>query len=277
MACASLCLRIRAGFHHAIMGLWLVLQPEIQLIRGLCLCAGLLTPSGGRVTTIHALLSKKGWMSRMRMSHKGGALSAAAAIAVLLAVAGACIFANWFGMLPNGASFNLNASLSGVGSQPTNPPQYGPQAGTVNAILTSPDNVRLQIVTVQRSPTRWLFHIHAHNNSIQRVTVWGSADHYFMLSGMVPAGTPVTASQMFLKLSSLSQADLASHAALPSAVNGKADIDGWLAADLSHFPYPPDGFLYYVYGTVTTPACADLQDKSTCHPSTGYRTLVWRL
>jgi hypothetical protein len=213
----------------------------------------------------------------MRVRHKDKVISAAATVAALLTVVGACVVASWLGVAPNGTPFGQNLSLSGVGSQPTNPPRYGAQDGGLNAILTSPDNVRLQVVTVQCGPTHWLFHIHAHNNAIQRVTVWGSADHYFMLSGAVPAGTPVTASQMFLKLATPAQADLALHAALPTAVGGGADVDGWLVADLSHFPYPSDGFLYYVYGTVTTPACANIFDKSTCHQSTGYRTLVWKL
>ena len=213
----------------------------------------------------------------MRIRPNDRMISTAATVAVLLTIVGACAVASWLGALPKGAPFSQSASLSGVGSQPTNPPQYGPQAGAMSAILTSPDNVRLQVVAVQRGQTRWLFHIHAHNNATQRVTIWGSADHYFMLSGVVPAGTPVTASQMFLKLAAPTQADLASHAALPAMVGSKADIDGWLVADLSHSPYPSDGFLYYVYGTVTTPACANIFDKSTCHQSTGYRTLVWKL
>ena len=213
----------------------------------------------------------------MRVRHKDKVISAAVTIAVLLTLVGACVVVSWLGVAPNGTPFGQNLSLSGVGSQPTHSPQYGPQAGTVNDILTSPDNVRLQIVAVERGPTRWLFHIHAHNNTLQPATIWGSADHYFMLSGVVPAGTPVTASQMFLTLAAPAQPDLASHAALPAAVNGGAETDGWLSADLSHFPYPTDGFLYYVYGTVTTPACDNLSDTSTCHPSTGYRTLVWKL
>lgn len=213
----------------------------------------------------------------MRIRHTDKAIAAVATIAILLTVVGACVLANWLGVAPSTGLLNQKAS-SGVGSQATHPPIYGPQNGAMSAVLTSSDNVNLQIVKVQRGPTRWLFHIHAHNNTIQHVTIWGNgADHYFMLSGVVPAGTPATASQMFLRLTAPTQVDLAAHSALPSIVNGDGDVDGWLVADFSHFTYPTDGFLYYVYGTVTTTACANLTDRSTCHPSTGYRTLVWRL
>lgn len=217
-------------------------------------------------------------VNSMRIRHRDKVIFSVATGAILLTIVGACVVASWLGVTPNSAAFSQNAGLSGVGLQPTNPPQYGAQNGPLNAILTSPDNVRLQIVAVQRGSTRWLFHIHAHNNTIQRVIIWGNgSDHYFMLSGATTPGTPVTASQMFLPLTAPTQVDLAAHSALPSIVNGDGDVDGWLVADFSHFTYPTDGFLYYVYGTVTTTACANLTDRSTCHPSTGYRTLVWRL
>jgi hypothetical protein len=180
--------------------------------------------------------------------------------AVLLMGAGGLLAARWLGVPP------LH--------------HYGPESGPITAELISPENVRLRILTVERGATRWLFHIHAHNNTTQRVIVWGGgsdADHYFTLGGVGVAGTSYTGDQLFLRLTATTVADSAAHPALPPTVNGGSNIDGWLAADFSHFPYPSDGFLYYVYGTVTTTACASLTDRSTCHPSTGYRTMVWRL
>jgi len=169
---------------------------------------------------------------------------------------------------------------SALGGQYGPSPAYDSQYGQVSATLTSPDGVNYRIVAIERGATRWLFHIHAQNVSGKPATILGQ-EHYFMLSGQGTPGTPVTASQIFLKLVSpeqtgLSGAALVSRPALPTLVSGTSAGDGWLAADLTHFKYPPNALLY-VYGTVTTPACSNPQDQSTCHPDTGYRTLTWLL
>jgi hypothetical protein len=97
-----------------------------------------------------------------------------------------------------------------------------------------------------------------------------------MLGLKGPLGPPIPPSQLIVTLTPPGQADLAAHPALPAAVASGADNDGWLVADLTNVAYPPFQ-LFYVYGTVTAPACASLTDKSTCHPSVAWRTLVWTL
>lgn len=157
---------------------------------------------------------------------------------------------------------------------------YGAEYGAITDTLTSPDNVTFQIVAVQRGTNEWLFHIHAHNNGQQSISILDAAtNHYFMIGGKggIP-GTPITADQIFLKLTPLasSSADVAAHSSLAVTVASGADSDGWLVADLSNYKYAPFQLLY-VYGTVTAPACTNPQDQSTCHSSTGYRTIVWNL
>ncbi|GEM_PF-4466735 len=156
-----------------------------------------------------------------------------------------------------------------------------PQYGQISATLTSPEtNVTFHIVEIERSASLWFFHIHAHNSQHQSAMIIGR-DHYFVLTGAGTPGTPVTASQNFLTLvtpaqAGLAQSDLATHPALAATVQSGSDADGWLVANIAHFKYTPYSILY-VYGTVTTPACTNPQDKSTCHPATGYRALVWML
>lgn len=154
---------------------------------------------------------------------------------------------------------------------------YGAESGTINDTLISPDNVTFRIVSIQRSATKWMFHIHTHNNAGHSIAIVNAGTaHYFMLGGRGLPGTPYTASQMFVKLTPAGQADLAAHPTLPATVEVGADSDGWLVADLTNFHLTPYGLLY-VYGTVTAPACTNPLDQSTCHPSTGYRTLNWQL
>lgn len=157
---------------------------------------------------------------------------------------------------------------------------YGAEYGAITDRLTSPDNITFQIVAVQRGASKWLFHIHAHNNGQQSVSILDAAtSHYFMIGGKggIP-GTPIAADQIFLKLTPLasSSADPAKHPSLAATVASDADSDGWLVADLSNFKYTPFQLLY-VYGTVTAAACANPDDQSTCHSSTGYSTIVWNL
>ncbi len=154
---------------------------------------------------------------------------------------------------------------------------YGAESGALNAALISPDDVTLQIVDVQKSATKWIFHFQAHNNASQAVPILDAGtNHYFMLSLRGTPGTPYAASQLFIKLTAPVQADLAAHPALPTTVVSSADADGWLVADLTNIAYPPFQLLY-VYGTVTGTECADPKDQTTCHPVEGYRTLVWQL
>jgi hypothetical protein len=167
--------------------------------------------------------------------------------------------------------------LSGPVAQPTPIHHYGAESGAVSDTLISPDNVTLHIVEIQRGTTRWLFHIHAHNNAGLGVSILDAGtNHYFFLGLKGTPGVPITPSDITVTLTSPAAADVAAHPALPSAVAPGADVDGWLAADLTHTKYPPFQ-LFYVYGTVTAPACANPADQSTCHPSVGYRTLAWTL
>lgn len=206
---------------------------------------------------------------------RGSVLSVVAGIVVLAIAVFAALNQSWFisGSFVKTAGFNML-------SQATPIHHYGAEYGSITTALTSPDNVTFQIVTIQRGTSEWLFHIHAHNNGQQSVSILDAAtSHYFVLGGKggIP-GTPITADQIFLKLTPLSagRADLATHPSLAATIASGADADGWLVADLSNFKYTPFQLLY-VYGTVTAPACTNLDDQSTCHPSTGYRTIVWNL
>lgn len=161
--------------------------------------------------------------------------------------------------------------------QPTPIHHYGAESGAMSDTLISPDNVTFHIVEIQRGATRWLFHIHAHNNASLGVSILDAGtDHYFMLGLKGTPGVPLSASQITVTLTSPAAADVAAHPALPAAVAAGADVDGWPAADLTHVQYPPFQ-LFYVYGTVTAPACVNPADQSTCHPSVAWRTLVWTL
>lgn len=154
---------------------------------------------------------------------------------------------------------------------------YGSESGVITATLISPDNVSIQIVQIVKGPKEWLFHIHAHNNARAAVAILSPAtNHYFTLALKGIPGTPYTFSQLTVNLVPSARTDLAQHPELPSTVMPSADADGWLVAGLSHTPFSPVQ-LMYVYGTVTAPACANPGDQSTCHPSTGYRVLVWNL
>lgn len=97
-----------------------------------------------------------------------------------------------------------------------------------------------------------------------------------MLAGKGTPGTPYTFSQLSVKLTPAAQATLAAHPALSATLASGADGDGWLVANLANFKYTPYQ-LFYVYGTVSDMACATPSDQSTCHPDTGYSTLVWQL
>ncbi len=206
---------------------------------------------------------------------RGSVLSVVAGVVVLAVAVFVALNQSWFigGSLVKTAGFNMLAQATPIH-------HYGAESGSITTALTSPDNVTFQIVTIQRGTSEWLFHIHAHNNGKQSVSILDAAtSHYFMIGGKggIP-GTPISADQIFLKLTPLasSSAALATHPSLAAAVASSADSDGWLVADLSNYKYTPFQLLY-VYGTVTAPACTDPQDQSTCQSSTGYRTIVWNL
>lgn len=203
---------------------------------------------------------------------------------VLSIVAGILVFAVAIFVAVNQGWVFADSSLGTVGLNapplPTAIHHYGAEYGAITDTLTSPDNVTFHIVAVQRGTSEWLFHIHAHNNMGSSVSILDAAtSHYFMIGGKggIP-GTPITADQIFLKLTPLSasRADLAIHPSLAATVASGADSDGWLVADLSNYKYTPFQLLY-VYGTVTAPACTNPDDQSTCHSSTGYSTIVWNL
>jgi hypothetical protein len=202
-------------------------------------------------------------------------LSIVAGIAVLLVGGYLAVNRPWMA-----TDSSIKTAGPNIPSQATPIHHYGAEYGAITATLTSPDNVTFRIVAVQRGTNEWLFHIHAHNNGKQNASILdATTSHYFMIGGRggIP-GTPITADQIFLKLTPLasSRADVAAHPSLVATVASGADSDGWLVADLSNYKYTPFQLLY-VYGTVTTPACTNPQDQSTCHPSTGYRTIAWNL
>ncbi len=212
---------------------------------------------------------------RMSSMKRRSVLSIGAGIAVMAVAVVVAVNQGWVFADSSLGIVGLNAS-----PQPTPIHHYGAEYGAITDTLTSPDNVTLHIVAVQRGTSEWLFHIHAHNNTGSSVPILDAAtSHYFMIGGKggIP-GTPITADQIFLKLTPLasSSADLATHPSLAAAVASGADSDGWLVADLSNFKYTPFQLLY-VYGTVTAPACTNPDDQSTCQSSTGYRTIVWNL
>ena len=211
----------------------------------------------------------------MQSMKRKSVLSIVAGIVVLAVAVFAAVNQNWY----FSSSSLKTAGISGP-PQATPIHHYGAEYGAITAQLTSPDNVTFRIVAVQRGTNEWLFHIHVHNNGKQSVSILDAATHhYFMLGGKggIP-GTPITADQIFRMLTPLApeRADSAAHPLLAATVAPGADTDGWLVADLSNFTYTPFQLLY-VYGTVTAPACSNPQDQSTCHPSTGYRTIVWNL
>ena len=203
---------------------------------------------------------------------------------VLSIVAGVVVMAVAVVVAVNQGWVFADSSLGTVGlnARPQATPihHYGAEFGSITDALISPDNITFQIVAVQRGTSEWLFHIHAHNNGQQSISILDAAtSHYFMIGGKggIP-GTPITADQIFPKLTPLasSRADLAIHPSLAATVASGADSDGWLVADLSNYKYTPFQLLY-VYGTVTAPACTNPNDQSTCHSSTGYSTMVWNL
>lgn len=168
-------------------------------------------------------------------------------------------------------------TLGVSGAQSTPIHHYGPEAGNISDSLISPDNVTFQIVDIERHATNWLFHIHAHNNADLDTTILDTGtSHYFMLGLQGPAGQPIPPDQGEVILAAPAQTDALAHPALPAVVASNADVDGWLVADLTNAKYKPVQ-LFYVYGTVTANACTNPRDKSTCHTSTGWRTLVWTL
>jgi hypothetical protein len=175
----------------------------------------------------------------------------------------------------------LSQALSSLVATPIH--HYGAEAGPITATLISPDDVTLQVLSIQKEPTMWLFHIHAHNNAQGSVSILDAAtSHYFDLGLRGTVNKPYTWNELNITLTATStvaldsQAALAAYPALSATVAPGADSDGWLVANLATTTYPPFELLY-VYGTVTAPACTNPNDQSTCHPSTGYRTLVWRL
>lgn len=169
-------------------------------------------------------------------------------------------------------------NVTGSAPKPTPITHYGPEVGAITATLTSPDNVTIHIVAIQREPNEWLFHIQMRNNTGQKVAFLSSSSaHYFMVAGTSKPGVPASADQYFLKLTPPGPADTASHAALPALLAPHAQGDGWLVADLTNYAYGQPIALFYVYGTVPDTACASPTDPSSCHPDTGYRTLLWRL
>jgi hypothetical protein len=203
---------------------------------------------------------------------RGSVLSIVAGIVVLAVAVFVALNQGWVFADSSLRTVGINAP-----PQPTAIHHYGAEYGAITDTLTSPDNVTFQIVAVQRGTSEWLFQIHAHNNTGRNVTVLGAnADHYFVLAGKGIPGTPYTFGQLTVRLTPPEQAVAGAHPGLSSLVAGGAAADGWLVADLSNFKYQPVQLLY-VYGTVTAPACTSLQDQSTCHPATGYRTIVWNL
>jgi hypothetical protein len=82
----------------------------------------------------------------------------------------------------------LSQGLSSLMATPIH--HYGAEAGLITATLVSPDDVNLQVVSIQKEPTEWLFHIHAHNNGTSRVSILNAAtSHYFVLSLLYVYGT----------------------------------------------------------------------------------------
>lgn len=200
---------------------------------------------------------------------------------VLSIVVGVAVLAVGVYVAVNRPWFPADASVKTAGlnipPSATQIPHYGTEYGAITASLTSPDNVTFRVVAIQRGTNEWMFHLHAHNNTGSSVPVLdANANHYFVLAGKGIPGTPYTFEQLTVRLASPGQAVAGEHPALSSFVPGGADADGWLVADLSNYKNQPYQLLY-VYGTVTAPACTNPRDQSTCHPSTGYRTIVWNL
>jgi hypothetical protein len=67
----------------------------------------------------------------------------------------------------------LSQGLSSLVATPIH--HYGAEAGPITATLVSPDDVSLQVMLIQKEPTEWLFHIHAHNNGTSSVSMLNAA------------------------------------------------------------------------------------------------------
>jgi hypothetical protein len=136
-------------------------------------------------------------------------------------------------------------------------------------------NLTINLDKIEKLGTRWLFHFTVQNNGSVPTTVIGSGPvDQFVLDGMAPPRTPE--SQATRTLSAPDQTYSPSHPRLARSVGASQRLQGWLEANLTGFPYQPYQ-VEYRFGTVQTTGCSNIRDKSTCHPATLFRIVVWEL
>lgn len=139
--------------------------------------------------------------------------------------------------------------------------------------LTTPDGLSIQLLAIERQPSRWLFAFAVTNQTDHVVDLLRSgADHRFVLVGAKPAGTP--ADQGEVSLGRPPASTLATHPALAATMPGGVTVQGWLAADTTALGYPPQ-LLLYRYATIHTTRCANPQAWWTCRPADLYSALEW--
>ncbi len=144
-------------------------------------------------------------------------------------------------------------------------PQPPTIVGSTSDTLTTPYGVEVTLVGIERHSTQLLFHLHAYNGSqsaVQLAVNKGDYQFYYIKNGRF---TPTPA---------LAGSDLATHPAFPAGLSKGASVDGWVMFDTAAAgTYPHQ--LIYRFGSVKDTACANLQDKSTCHPDLAFKALVW--
>ncbi len=178
----------------------------------------------------------------------------------------------------------LAFTLGGCGETQNHVPQVSDEIyGPVGAELSSPDGLTVTVDKIERTSAQWLVHLRAHNTSVHTLQIIGSGTghqfvHQFVLLGTWPVGTPTPAEAGIVQLDAPAGADLATHPAFPATLSAGASTEGWLMADLTKLSnYLPPTRLQYHYASVSTTACKDPTDRSTCHPATLYEDLTWNV
>ncbi|HEY7984391.1 MAG TPA: hypothetical protein VID73_09495 [Ktedonobacterales bacterium] len=209
--------------------------------------ARLRTTSGGRPPT---------WPSR---------LPRVVAAALLLALLGAGVYAATRGQSQPGQARIDQIKLSYASTGQLAVPEP----------FTTPDGLSIQLVAIERQPSRWLFAFVVTNQTDHAVDLLrAGADHRFMLVGAKPAGTPANEGEIMLVRPAAS--DLVAHPALPATVPVHALLQGWPSADTGALGYPPQ-LLLYRYATVHTMRCASPLARWTCQPADLYSAVEWEL
>ena len=169
-------------------------------------------------------------------------------------------------------------------------PDTSQTRGPIGATLLTPAGLRITLVGVDKSSTRWLFHLKVSNSGNAPATILGTNkpmsgssspdqggfDHQFAIP-VIAADATVGGLIQQRVLDTPAAGELAAHPTLVAMVAGGETADGWLGVDITNIGSPVPSELVYNFDPLPSEKFSNPSDQSTCTPETLYHVLIWDL